>query len=242
MGKTTVRPEDVLKLWDQNVVGGDFSDRRLLKFHTMRSRFERCKFERLRVEDATFGSGPTQSVYVECSFDGSRLRAPSPGNARFERCTFRDVRLSGFFAFQLEFVDCLFTGRAEKCVFNGAPLERRRRDVGREVNEFSGNDFSGMELRDVGFRTGVDLTKQRLPTGPPYVYLPHAEVEIARVRAVVSRWADDGARSDALALLRWLEGEAKGDQEQLFLQRPRRSDPTMTKVLDLLDADDAVQA
>jgi hypothetical protein len=235
VGKRVVRPDELLTFQGQVLAEGDFSARKLLGFFSIGCRFERCKFERLRVEDAHFGAGETGSVYVECSFDGSRFRAPTPGDARFERCTFRDVRLSHMLAFGVEFVDCVFTGRAERCVFNGAIEGARRSRMGRDVNQFRGNDFSGMELRDVAFRTGIDLTQQQLPTGSAYVYVPEAEAAIARARASVSQWADDEGLTDALAILRWLEGELAGGEEQLFLDRPRRRDPVMTKVLDLLE-------
>ena len=37
--------------------------------------------------------------------------------------------------------------------------------------EFAGNDFRDANLVDVGFRLGVDLTKQKLPTGDQYFYI-----------------------------------------------------------------------
>ena len=57
--------------------------------------------------------------------------------------------------------------------------------LGRTSNEFRGNDFSGMDLIDVGFRTGIDLSLQRLPTGAQYVYLADAERALQRAREQV---------------------------------------------------------
>ena len=172
------------------------------------SRLTRCRFERLKVESASFGTGLRPTVYTECSFDGSRLGGTGWGRARFVRCSFRNVRLRGLFGFDAEFVDCVFTGRAEHCVFNGAPnadldqvrelatgwptcrrqraaLQRRIDEAppDRTANEFRGNDFSGMELIDVDFRDGIDLTAQRFPPGDEYAIVLDASAAIARARA-----------------------------------------------------------
>jgi len=236
VGKRNIRAEELLRFEDQVVSDGNFSDRKLLSLAAMGCRFERCLFERLRVEDAKFGLGAIQTVYRDCSFDGSLIRAPSPGNARFERCSFRDVRLRDWIAFEIELVDCIFTGRADKCIFNGTVLENRQQRAGRHVNQYSGNDFSNMELYDVAFRTGVDLDKQKLPTGPRYVHVVNAESAIAHTRAAVSEWQDESEMMDALAILRWLEKETRGGQDQLFLQENDSRDVTMTKVFELLRA------
>ena len=51
-------------------------------------------------------------------------------------------------------------------------------------NEIEDNDFSRAKLIDVAFRTGVDLTKQRLPSGPECTYL---DVAASALRAVPHR-------------------------------------------------------
>ena len=138
-------------------------------------------------------------------------------------------------AFAVEFVECVFSGRGEKIVFNGTVPERSRAAAGRAVNEFRDNDFAEMQLRDISFRTGIDLTKQKLPSGPDYIYVGEARVAIARTRAIVSQWDDDKQRTSALALLRRLDSEAERGQEQLFRQAPRgRRATVLGRVLSLL--------
>src|SRR3954453_666408 len=96
------------------------------------------------------------SEYIDCRFDGSSLRAPWVGYARFVRCSFRGVRLRHWRS-QADFIDCVFTGRAQACMFSGV-VEGVADDLMTPVRlraaEFRGNDFSGMELRDVSFRGG----------------------------------------------------------------------------------------
>src|SRR5207247_2907730 len=103
-------------------------------------------------------------------------------------------------------------------VFNGAVPEDDRSFVDRSHNEFRDNDFSGMELIDVGFRTGIDLTKQKLPFGPEYLHLPDAPAAVQRARENVIGWDNLPLRQQAIALLRSLESEVAGGQQQLLLR------------------------
>jgi hypothetical protein len=82
--------------------------------------------------------------------------------------------------------------------FNGTVPEDQRAFVGRERNEFRGNDFSGMKLEDVSFRIGIDLTQQCLPSGPEYLYLPEAAVAVQRARTEVVQWDDLDRRREAM--------------------------------------------
>jgi hypothetical protein len=77
-------------LKDVDVGEDDFSGRKLRSFAPAASRFERCRFKRMKIDHACFGAGTAMSSYVECSFDGSRIRAPAPSYARND---FRDMDL-----------------------------------------------------------------------------------------------------------------------------------------------------
>src|SRR5881397_1662986 len=103
----------------EEVVGGDFSGRSLDWLTVVESRFERCRFERMRVERASFGAGMTQSEFVECSFDGSRILSLASGFSRFVRCTFRDVDICDWGGEYLDLVDCVFSGRLKSAIFWG---------------------------------------------------------------------------------------------------------------------------
>jgi hypothetical protein len=90
--------------------------------------------------------------------------------------------------------------------------------IGRASNEFHGNNFSAMDFRDVGFRTGVDLTKQILPSGEDYLYLPHAASAVAQAKSRVASWDDEEMRRAASAIIQELEYTLSGGQQQLLLR------------------------
>jgi hypothetical protein len=109
-----------------------------------------------------------------------------------------------------------------------------QRALGRQVNEFRGNDFSGMELVDVAFRTGVDLSLQRLPSGPGYLYVPDADAAVRRAREVVEAWMDAGLRKVASPMLMTLQMEVDGGQRRLLLRKADWKEAAQQMVLDLL--------
>src|SRR6185437_11789570 len=115
-------------------------------------------------------------------------------------------------------VDCAFGGRLETAIFNGTVREDERALIGRASNEFHGNDFSAMDFRDVGFRTGIDLTKQILPSGEDYLYLPHAASAVAQAKSRVASWDDEEMRRAARAMIQALEYELSSGQQQLLLR------------------------
>lgn len=196
-----------------------FSGRELDYFCAIASRFERCAFDSMRVSNMVFGGGPTDSIYLDCCFDGGRIVAASPGAARFERCSFRDVRFRELYSSKLEFVDCFFSGRIDKGYFNGAVPEDDRVELKRKLNAFRGNDFSAAELKDVDFRGGIDLSMQRLPQGPDYLVLaPDAAPAVAGVRSTVECLLDLELRAEALAVVQTLELTIRSGQRQLFIR------------------------
>ena len=261
-GRARIRESDVLVIEGEDLFDADFSGRRLEDLSVGDSRLTRCRFERMTVESVSFGTGLRPTVYTECSFDGSQIGGTGWGRARFVRCSFRGVRLRGLFGFDAEFVDCVFTGRAEHCVFNGAPNTdldqvrdladrladvldpaelaalRRRIDEAppdRTSNEFRGNDFSGMELIDVDFRDGIDLTAQRFPPGDDYAIVADPRAAIARARGEVRFWDEDAGREFALAMMRHLAARVEHGQEQLYLRRADwTQDDTRRALFDLL--------
>jgi hypothetical protein len=218
VGWAKIDPEKSVDLSHEELHGADFSGRRLEHFSAGASRLEACRFDKVRIESASFGGGRAPSEYIECSFDGARIRFAPGGLARFARCSFRDVELRDWVCFAVELVDCVFTGRLRHAFFNGTVPEDQRVFVGRERNEFRGNDFSGMKLEDVGFRTGIDLAQQRLPSGPEYLYLPDAATTVQRARAEVVQWDDLDRRREAMVLINILEEEVVKGQRQLLLR------------------------
>jgi hypothetical protein len=134
------------------------------------------------------------------------------------RCSFQDVVIRNWICFAVELIDCKFSGRPETAIFNGALLGDQRAMIGRASNEFHGNDFSAMNLIDVAFRTGIDLTKQILPSGDDYLYLPHAASAVARARSRVVAWDDEEMRRGATVIIQALEYGLLGGQQQLLLR------------------------
>ncbi|MFH1329824.1 MAG: hypothetical protein ABIJ48_04105 [Actinomycetota bacterium] len=198
--------------------GADFSGQKLLKFSAVGCRLQACRFDKSTIEDASFGAGHETSEYVECSFEGARIRHIGSKRARFVRCSFRDVEIHEWFCLTGELVDCVFSGRLHKAVFHGKVPDHERAQIGRETNEFHGNNFSAMKLIDVDFRGGIDLTQQRLPSGPEYLYVADAAQAVERARAQVIVWADLELRRSALVLIGILEKDVAGGQRQLFLR------------------------
>jgi len=125
--------------------------------------------------------------------------------------------IQDFFGVTVEFIDCAFSGRIEKAVFQGSVPEEDRPQFGRATNEFRGNDFGDAELVDVAFRGGIDLTEQKLPEGAGYLYLSDAADALGRARRSVVGWRDLDLRRKVLAILKGLEFDVDGGQSQLFL-------------------------
>jgi hypothetical protein len=230
-GRTNVSDSDFLVLDGVSAVDEVYGPRKLIGLTSIGSRFERCSFEMLDVEDAALGSGVTRSEFVECSFDGSTLRAPALGWGRFERCSFRNVRLKGWRS-KADFIDCVFTGRAKDCVFYGVaddPISGKRvRSV-----TFRGNDFSAMQFSEVAFRGTIDLRKQRLPTGPLDLYIKDAARSLERARRALRAWDDHDRREDALLSIDILQRELDiHNQKQLYLHVPDlEGDPQTQRAL-----------
>ena len=215
-----------LVLDGQVVEGGDYSGMKLYKLNVAGCRFEGCKFERMRIEQAAFGTGTgagsQPSLYVNCSFDGTWIKYVGASHARFERCSFQNVRIIGWNQQNVDVVDCRFSGvmRSGRAggSFWGVPQPGRERFEG-QVNEFHGNDFSGCELINMDFRNGIDLRLQRLPEGPEYFYSEDGATAIERALRLVALWADDDKRGRGESILRVFQRIVDRGQKQLFIPK-----------------------
>lgn len=194
-----------------------FAKLRFDYFGSHGSTFDRCDFTGARLR-GSLGLGVVDSVYRECRFGRSDLRGiyPGPGTARFERCSFENVRLKTFIAHHAEFVECVFTGTVQGVMFWGHGLSDAEQ---RYRNEFQGNDFSRAKLVDVGFAGGIDLLAQRLPHDPAHVFLDRWPERVAHARAEILRWTELDERRDALEMLEFFSTGAFAEQEQLFADR-----------------------
>jgi hypothetical protein len=217
-GRITIPDDQRVVLDHARLHGENYSGRKLLQFASIGSHLRACNFDRMRIQSASFGEGRETSEYVECTFNGARMNMAPGGFSRFVRCSFRDVNIRNWICFTVEMIDCTFSGRLDTAIFNGTLSEDERALIGRAANEFHGNDFSAMDLRDVAFRTGVDLTKQILPSGEDYLYLPQAAAAVARAKSRVASWGDEDTRRRATTMVQALEYELLGGQRQLLLR------------------------
>ena len=167
--------------------------------------FEHCDFsgQTLDRRYQPLFSSRKQSIFRDCNFSNADLSAVRPGQARFERCNFSGARIDAWESFTAEFVDCTFGGRVVNVRFYGRPwgTGADRLDPMRAVNAFTGNDFRKADLVGVTFIHGVDVLKQRWPTGPQYVILDKIHQRIAKTRLGVLEWRDHKERQEALEML-----------------------------------------
>ena len=200
----------------------DFSGHKFAPLAVGSASFIECDFSRARFLHSSLGdlgASHPQALYRDCQFDRADMRhMPHIGNARFERCTFRETRIEGWRADRAEFIDCVFSGALHDCRFTGRPWEDEGA-TGRERNEFHGNDFCQADLSAVQFAYGVDIDAQLLPQGDNYVRLSRPRERIDRVRALISRWPDDRDREYALAGLKMVDSPGDLEQDWLFLDR-----------------------
>jgi hypothetical protein len=217
VGRVNIPRDKCVVLDHLQMANEDFSGCKLVQFCTIGSHLERCLFVGAHIEYPQFGSGREMSEFIECVFDNMRLVGIG-GRCRFVRCSFRNIHGHSWIFNQAELVDCAFTGQLRKAIFSGTVPQQYRKELRRERNEFYGNDFSGMDLIDVEFRAGIDLTKQRLPSGPQYLYLSDAETIVRHAISQVATWPESEDRKTAQAILDALSDEVKAGQRQLFLR------------------------
>ncbi len=218
VGYQRISAGDRVVLSSQHLVGADFQGAHIAQFSSDGCRFEECNFEGAVIDSASFGAGHQISEYVGCSFDGAKLRMGPGGYARFVDCSFNKTVIEHWFCFAVEIVDCRFSGRLKKVFFNGTvPLEDRI-DVRRKSNQFEGNDFSKATLIDVAFRTGIDLSRQRLPKGDGYIYFSDAVGAARRARSAFDDWDDPRSRLAAQGVLALMEQDVAAGQQQLLIR------------------------
>lgn len=207
--------EERVVLAEVDLTRADFSGRRMKYFTAGASRFTECDFSGVQVSHGgSFGGGGQYTEYSGCVFDRARLTRVSAGRATFVHCSFRDVRIRDMFSHDAEFIDCLFTGRIQGAVFNGRPASYEGMVPNpKKILEFRGNDFSGAVLEDVGFRTGIDLSQQSLPTSQDYILLlgagpvlRHAQ-EIAEALPIEDPHRDSVRAALRVALDEWSDGQ-----------------------------------
>jgi hypothetical protein len=210
-----------MRFENEHLVGQDFSGEAVAAFRVRGSRFESCDFSGLRAAEVSFSLGDSHSEYIDCVFDGARIGGPFQGDALFERCSFRNVSIKGWISTMTELVDCTFSGVIKDSIFFGAGSPHEIAVAGRDRNRFTGNDFTGVTLSGVSFKAGIDLSLQRLPAGPGYVYVTHGEQAVEAATVEVQSW-EGKIRADAEFFLKLQRDILRAGQRQLFFDVTRR--------------------
>ncbi|MCA2225693.1 pentapeptide repeat-containing protein [Nonomuraea aurantiaca] len=214
------------------LVSVDFSGIHFASFSVHGSRFDGCDFSGTAFVQLSMGATRgrgwwnrarwPQSVFRDCVFRRTRF-APytSFGNVRFERCVFDGSRLRDQTSTsEAEFVDCVFLGRVRNVTFWGRPTHDQAA-LGRDRNDFIGNDFTGAELDDVAFRH-IDLRAQRFPGLPGYALLDRISARVEAALPLVERWPDPRHRNQARFSLEFLAERALEDNDDHALVNPSK--------------------
>jgi hypothetical protein len=214
----------------------DFSGGRFYLFAVGGSTFRRCDFAKARFKVKATFSYDRPNLFIDCSFDGADLRNfIDHGANRYERCSFRDARIKGWYSWCSEFVDCTFVGTIERCAFDGRPNARFCPEVARSVNDFRGNDFREAVLVDTQFGKGIDISAQLWPSGPEYRRFDRWMERIAEARRAVLAWPASGDRDRALYILKIYSSGGYEDQPEVFLPRDAFTRPDEQRVLALIE-------
>ncbi|MEV4549138.1 pentapeptide repeat-containing protein [Nonomuraea wenchangensis] len=207
---------DFDRAWLTNV---DFTGTRLRCFVARGSAFDGCDFSGAGFEQLLTGVPDPgqerdrltwpQTVFRDCTFRRTRFAEQTFfGNVRFERCVFDRSRLRQHtFTCEAEFVDCVFIGRVRDMNFWGRPHDHDRAALGRDHNDFTGNDFTAAELDGVSF-CHIDLRAQRFPGLPGYALLDRIAERVSAVLPLVDGWPDDKHRQEARFALEFLADSA----------------------------------
>ncbi len=159
-----------------------------------------------------------QTVFRGCDFTEARFNEDNfyIGNVRFESCRFLNARLNRMRSSTGEFLDCVFAGKLIEVGFAAHPSKADYARIGRNLNEFRGNDFRQAEMYDCEFWGGVDLNAQILPSGPEYARLRRMRDCVVHVWHQIEDWPDENEREKGLDALRYLLGY---QQDDVFMRR-----------------------
>jgi len=203
--KGKVSPADLrlLVIDRETRVSEKFSNLKLDGFTVIESSLRQCTFEDVRVRSACFGAGVRQSVFEDCVFSRCKFAFGAVGNVRLVRCRFESCRLENLIGTDLELIECTFPSTTiKKGVLHGRFEGLAQVRPQRTVNEIRDNDFSQAELQDVGFRGGIDLTKQKLPASDEYLFIR----DTCKASAIVKELQSSIVEKDELKRSQMLAG------------------------------------
>jgi hypothetical protein len=204
-----------IEIFNRQLKSESFSGKKVSKVIAVESEFIDCSFEEMKIKDICFGGGAKQTRYVNCSFDDSSFSSNVPGVARFENCSFKNVKIKKLFCVEVEFVDCVFTGELKQGNFVGV---HREVDGTSKANEYKNNDFSGLSIGDVGF-TDIDLSLQKFPQNGSLTVIMDVSKFLSNAKAEIENISDHVLYDDATKVLTTLEMESEGGNNQLLVDK-----------------------
>jgi len=204
-----------IEIFNQRLKSESFSGQKVSKFIAVESEFLDCYFQDMNVKDMCFGGGIKQTKYVNCTFDNTTFSSSVPGVARFENCSFKNVMVKKFFCVDVEFISCVFSGEIKHGNFVGI---HRGIDGATKINEFKDNDFSGLILGDVGF-TDIDLSLQKFPKNGGLAVISDVSSFLSNAKSEVEKIADHAMYDSAVKVLKILEMESDGGNNQLLVDK-----------------------
>jgi len=202
-----------IEIFNKVIKSKVFSGEKLSKFIAAESEFIDCSFEGMNIKDICFGAGIQKTKYINCSFDNSTFSSNVPGVARFEGCSFKNIKIKKFFCVDVEFVDCVFSGEIKQGNFLGVnkPLNGKPK-----VNEYRNNDFSQLNLVDVGF-VSIDLTLQKFPKNDYLILITDMTKFLLACEIKAKSISDINLYDNAKLVINILSLESEGGNNQLLL-------------------------
>jgi uncharacterized protein YjbI with pentapeptide repeats len=210
--------EKLRKTWARAIVVAEsFRGQSWKAWSAEQCEFRDCDFSDMSIADMSFGVGRSPTRYQGCKFDKSIYRTISGTFARFTDCSFLDVNLEDVQFRVTSFVRCKFSGRIVNVAFWGSVPPTLSRYYGQQRNDFVDNDFSQSAFCGSAFKGGIDLARQRLPSGPDFVVLRADDQARNTLAEESAKWSASD-RSFAEMILSILEGEASLGQDRVFLR------------------------
>src|SRR5579885_3563845 len=185
----------------------DFSESKLAGLRLMRGLVENCRFDDCNLQGVRIWATSFRNV----SFKGANLRGSSLGGAYegvrttfldvdfseanlsdtsytaagFERCTFRNAKLTKIDFQSSTFQDCLFEGELNDVLFYRQGFEGEQFPPNEMVNV----DFRRARLKHVGFR-GLVLDRVQLPEDDDHIVLKNFASTLDQMTATFQKEGD----------------------------------------------------
>ncbi len=198
---------------NRKVMSEVFENLKVDDFRSINSQFYGCAFKDMKIKDICFGSGLSQSVYHDCTFENFDFFSSVAGIALFENCVFVGVDARQFICKEVEFINCKFSGRFRKVLFSGSISTAKNQ---RKRNRFINNDLSNVSFEDFGFRGGVDLENQKLPPNNDFIYVKQGREFLDFKKSEVIKVSDSRLKDEVDTIIGIYMYKVNEGQDQLY--------------------------